>query len=257
MLGKLDPTSDRAVFRQIADHIGAEVDGGRLREGDQIPSESQLVDHYGVTRMTVRQALQLLRAEGLLVAEHGRGVFVRSRLPVLRLASGRLSQAGREAGSGAFASEMLRAGKTPRQEIREISEIKPPAFVAERLKLDARSRVLVRRRRMFADNVPLQLADSYIPVSIARGTALYEEDSGPGGTYARIEDQGHRLVRATEELTAQSSVAEERRLLDLGAGIPVVRLIRTAFDSEGRAVEVFDSVVAAESHIFMYDIPMD
>lgn len=257
MLGELDPTSDRAVFRQIADQIRAAVVEGRLPEGARIPSESQLIEHYGVTRMTVRQALQLLQSEGLLVAEHGRGVFVRSRPPVLRLASGRFSRASREAGLGAFSSEMIRLGRTPRQEVREISEIKPPPFVAERLGLDGRSRVLVRRRRMFADDVPLQLADSYIPVSIARGTALYEQDSGPGGTYARIEEQGHRLVRATEELTARLPSLDERRLLGLASGIPVVRLIRTAFDSEGTPVEVFDSVVTAESHTFVYSVPMD
>jgi GntR family transcriptional regulator len=257
VLGTIDQDSDRAVFRQIADQLRSAIERSELTEGAQLPSESELMSHYGVARMTVRQALQLLQAEGLVVAQHGRGVFVRSRQPVLRVAASRFSRAAREAGMGAFAAEMTRLGRTPRQEIREIAEIKPPAFVAERLRLRPRDRVLVRRRRMIADDVPLQLADSYVPASIARGTALYNEDSGPGGTYARIEEQGHRLVRAQEELQARLPSPEEQRLLRLAPGLPVVHLIRTAYDADGVPVEVFDSVVNADSHVFVYDFPMD
>jgi GntR family transcriptional regulator len=86
----VDPASDRAVFRQIADQLRATIEDGRLREGDRLPSEAQLIEHYGVARMTVRNALQLLEAEGLTRAEHGRGVYVRKKPPVRRLASDRL-----------------------------------------------------------------------------------------------------------------------------------------------------------------------
>ena len=75
-LGHLNPASDRAVFRQIADHLRAGVERGQLSEGEQLPSEAQLIEHYGVARMTVRHAIQVLQGEGLVVAEHGRGVFV-------------------------------------------------------------------------------------------------------------------------------------------------------------------------------------
>ena len=54
LLGDLDPTSDRAVFRQIADQLREAIDRGRFREGEKLPSEADLVDHFGVSRMTVR-----------------------------------------------------------------------------------------------------------------------------------------------------------------------------------------------------------
>ena len=69
----IDPASDRAVYKQIADHLRAAMARGRLREGDQLPSEAQLMEHYGVARMTVRNALRMLQDEGLITAEHGRG----------------------------------------------------------------------------------------------------------------------------------------------------------------------------------------
>ena len=71
VLGTLDPGSDRAVFRQIADHLREAIERGRLAENEQIPSETMLTDHYGVARMTVRHAIQVLQSEGLVVAEHG------------------------------------------------------------------------------------------------------------------------------------------------------------------------------------------
>jgi GntR family transcriptional regulator len=256
-LGVIDPASDRPVYKQIADQLRNAILQGELREGGQLPSESQLQEQYSVTRMTARNALQVLQGEGLVVAQHGRGVFVRSKPPIIRLSSGRFRRADREAGQGAFAAETSRLGLTPSQVIREVAEIDPPSFVAERLNLRKGAKVVVRRRLMLADDTPMQLADSYIPATIARGTALMQTDSGHGGTYARIEERGHRLARAREELEARMPSSEERRLLRLDPGVPVISLIRTAYDSDDKPVEVFDSVVAADKHRFVYDVPMD
>ena len=63
----IDPASDRAVYKQIADHLRAAIGKGRLREGDQLPSEAQLMSHYGVARMTARNALRILGAAGLSI----------------------------------------------------------------------------------------------------------------------------------------------------------------------------------------------
>lgn len=76
----IDPTGDRAVYRQIADHLRDAIAHHRLDEGEQLPSEAQLMEHYGVARVTIRNALRVLQDEGLTMAEHGRGVYVRSRL---------------------------------------------------------------------------------------------------------------------------------------------------------------------------------
>lgn len=92
ILPGLDPESDRPVFKQMADHLREAIEHGRLAPGAKVPSEATLMAHYGVARMTVRSALQLLQSEGLTVAEHGRGVFVRSRPPVRRLASDRFAR---------------------------------------------------------------------------------------------------------------------------------------------------------------------
>lgn len=78
-LGQVDRTRDRAIFRQIADGLRAAVAAGLYGPDDALPSESVLIAHFGVARMTVRQALQVLREEGLVRTVPGRGVFVRAR----------------------------------------------------------------------------------------------------------------------------------------------------------------------------------
>ena len=103
----VDPASDRPVYKQIADHLREAIGRGRLLEGDQLPSEVQLMSHYGVARMTVRNALRLLQAGGLITAEHGRGVYVRARPPVRRLASDRFARRHRKEGKAAFIAAVV------------------------------------------------------------------------------------------------------------------------------------------------------
>jgi GntR family transcriptional regulator len=82
-LADIDKADDRPPYRQIAAALREAIAAGRLAPGDRLPSESELVTRYDVARMTARQAIQELKTEGLVVSEHGRGVFVRSA-PVVR-----------------------------------------------------------------------------------------------------------------------------------------------------------------------------
>src|SRR5215510_8147267 len=132
----IDPASGRAVEKGIADHLRAAIAQGRLNAGDQLPSEAQMMAHYSVARMTARNALRLLQDEGLITAEHGRGVYVRSRPPVRRLASDRFAQRHRKEGKAAFLAEASQAAATPAVDMIKVSEAKPPAEVAERLQVD-------------------------------------------------------------------------------------------------------------------------
>jgi GntR family transcriptional regulator len=118
----IDPASDRAVYKQIADHLRDSIARGRLHEGEQLPSEAQLMEHYGVARMTVRNALRILLDEGITTAEHGRGVYVRSRPPVRRLASDRFAQRHRKEGKAAFLAESEQVAATPLVDMIEVSE---------------------------------------------------------------------------------------------------------------------------------------
>jgi GntR family transcriptional regulator len=254
-LGSLDRSDDRPPYKQIADQLRAVIDRGDLGAGDKLPSEAELMRHYDVARMTARQAIQELRSEGRVVAEQGRGVFVRMPPPVRRLASDRFARRHREAGQAAFLAEAEKAGVTAQVDEIEVRTAQPPADVRERLKLAEGDEVVVRSRRYLADGAPIETAISYIPADLAAGTRIVEKDTGPGGIYARLEEAGHELGRFTEEVSARMPTADERRRLRLAPGTPVLTVLRTAYDVEGRPVEVCDTVKAAPAYVLEYDVP--
>jgi GntR family transcriptional regulator len=249
----VNPASDRAVFRQIADQLRTAIQDGRLSEGAQLPSEAALIEHYGVARMTIRNALQLLEAEGLTRAEHGRGVYVRRKPPVRRLASDRFARRHRKEGKAAFLVESEQSGARPDVDMIRINEMDAPSGISERL--NHAGPVIVRSRRYSLDGTPVETATSYIPAEIARGTPIADPNPGPGGIYARLEDMGHTLERFTEEVTARMPTEAEVRQLALMPGVPVFRLIRTAYDTQGRAVEVCDTIMSADAYVLNYELP--
>ena len=211
------------------------------------------MDHYGVARMTVRNALQLLEMEGLTRAEHGRGVYVRKRPPVRRLASDRFARRHRKAGKAAFLAESAQLGAQADVDMIQINEMPAPPEIAERL--NHTGPVIVRSRRYSLNETPVEAATSYIPSDLAMGTPIADPNPGPGGIYARLEDLGHTLERFTEEVSARMPTEAEARLLAMMPGVPVFRLIRTAYDLEGRAVEVCDTIMSADAYVLNYELP--
>lgn len=250
----IDKTSDRPAFKQIADDLRQQIESGVFAAGDRVPSETQLMASYGVARMTVRQALAVLKAEGLLIAEHGRGVFVRSKPVVRRVASDRFARHHRESGQAAFIAEAEGVG-APSVDQLEVGYEKPNAEVRELLQLTGRDRVLARRRRYLLDAQPVELAASYVPAALAKGTPIEERHTGPGGIYARLEESGHVLAEFKEEVAARMPTPDERQRLLLPDGTPVLTVRRIAIDAKGTPVEMTDTVKAAPSYVLEYRFP--
>jgi GntR family transcriptional regulator len=253
-LGAVDKTSDMPVFKQIASELRDAIEAGDLSSGARVPSESELMAHFAVARMTVRQALAELKAEGLVVSEHGRGVFVREAPVVRRVASDRFARVHRMAGQAAFTVEAKGVGAPTVDQI-EIGYERPATHVREALNLASRDRVLARRRRYLLDGRPVELADSFVPSRLAKGTAIEQVDTGPGGIYARLEDAGYMLAEFIEEVGARMPTPDERRRLQLSGGTPVLTVRRVAYDAAGTPVEMTDTVKAASSFVLEYRFP--
>jgi GntR family transcriptional regulator len=252
MTKRIDPASDRAVYRQIADHLRQDIERGTYQPGAQLPSESQIMSEYDVSRVTARRALGLLVSAGLVIAEHGRGWFVRRRPPVKRLGSDRFLRRGE--GKAAFTVDMEASNRPFTVEVLFVGTEKVPDEVGARLGVDQDGSVVVRRRRYFAEGQPIEIATSYIPLDIAEGTPIAEANPGPGGIYARMEDKGLVFERYDEEIAARMPTEDEVRLMQLPPGSPVMHLVRTAIAS-GRPVEVCDTVMDAAAFILHYELP--
>jgi GntR family transcriptional regulator len=251
----IDRYSGKPAYRQVADDIRARINSRELGPGDQLPSERELVATYGVSRPTIRDAIALLRSQGVVTAEHGKGVFVRRIPPVERLGMDRLSRAKRQADQGAFLGDAATGGFRASSTTRIYFE-PADARVADLLGIAPGVEVCVRDRVMSRDDEPVQIAVSRLPRIFTRGTAIEHENAGPGGVYARIEETGHRLNRFREIVGARMPTPEEAAALRLAAGTPVMTVTRIAYAATS-AVEVNDIVMAADRFELIYDIPGD
>jgi len=142
----VDARSDRPVYKQIADRLRSAIGDGVYAPGDLVPSEHELAVEYGVARGTARQAIVLLRNEGLIDAVHGLGCFVREPEPIRRLRSGGVSPDWEIIGEledddegRPFAGALTMTYATT-----QLERAHPPARIAKLLGLAADAEVLVR-----------------------------------------------------------------------------------------------------------------
>lgn len=250
---RLDRVGSVPLYAQIADALRADIRSGLYSPGVALPSERKLMDRFGVTRATIRNALAQLRSEGLLTMERGAGAFVRTPSPVRRIVGPeRFLRRDRQEGKAAYVAEMERERRRPEVEVIEVARVKVPAEFAELMGLEAGAEVVRRHRRYLASGEPLELATSYIPWSLAKGTAIAKRDTGPGGIYARLEEAGHAIEAFEEQITARMPMPEERIQLQIPEGVPVLRVVRRAFGPERRVLELCDTIMPADRYVLTY-----
>jgi GntR family transcriptional regulator len=252
---------DLPPYRKIADELRALILSGELRAGEKLKSENELKDQYATTRVTVRKALALLKADGLLISEQGRGVFVRPRPNVQMLTTGANFRRRRDTGVSNFNAEVAAQGLRPEQRILAVETVAAPSDVASRLDLDEGAEVIVRRRAFFVNDEPMQLVDGYYPALLFAGTEVAEPRRIRGGVSRLIEDPDgpvkQRITQFVEDLEIRMPTPAETDALKIPPGVPLARVLRTAHTSTGRNVEVLDSRVPCDRHIFRYviDVP--
>ncbi|MFE6228534.1 MULTISPECIES: GntR family transcriptional regulator [unclassified Streptomyces] len=241
----------RPKYQRIADELRTAIQCGDFAPGDRLPGENDLMSTYEVARMTARQALAVLRGEGLTEARKGAGVFVRSFRPLRRRGVPRLSGEGWGAGRSVWAAEIEDRALVVDQVT--VAEEEAGPRIAHALDLAPHDPVCVRSRRFVLDGRPVLLSVSYLAADLVRGTPVTRPDTGPGGTYARLAELGQRPVRFREEIRCRMPTAEETDRLTLPPGTPVVLIGRTAFTAPGRPVEVNEMTLDASSYILEYD----
>jgi GntR family transcriptional regulator len=249
-------TDARPLQVRVADGIRIKIESHEYAPGEQLPTLDRLAEQHRCSLAAVRKAIDLLKQQGLVVTVQGRGTFVRDRPHARRHGIERYSRSRWAGGTAVLIAEAEEQGRTAEQVIRELAEVPAPEAVAERLGIEAETTVWVRRRTTLIDGRPNQLADSYYPLPLVRGTAIMQEDTGPGGGFARLEEKGIRLARIREDLCIRMPTTPESVALELPPGTPVIDLARTTCDSDGRPVEVMLAVIAGDMATFSYDFPV-
>lgn len=250
---------ETADARAIAAALRDAITAGGYVPGDKLPSERVLAATHRSARNTARAAVQELVREGLVHSEHGRGSFVRERPQWMRFGRQRYASSMRAVTThGPFGAEARAQGRTPRVEVRSAERIPAPAAVAERLGLEPGAHVVRRENWYYADEMPMQIGVTFLPWSIAQGTALAApENLGQRSLYGRLEDAGYTIAHIREEISARPATHEEAEGLQLPAGAVVIDLWHTGMTGDRRPFEVTNFRLRADCSALDYEMPVE
>jgi GntR family transcriptional regulator len=196
------------------------VASGRLPLGSILPSQRELASQFGVSIMTVRQALQLLADEGLVEARHGSGTYVADRYP---LDVGHLRS---------FASDLSAQGAEITTELLAAGIVTPPADVSDRLAVTGQ--VFALRRLRLSGGRPLIVQTSYLPAPLA--PTLEAADLGRRGLYAILAEHGLVVTRASETITPTTLRPADARDLARPEASPALLSHQVSFTAVGTAI---------------------
>ncbi len=226
------PERPRQVHKhvQVREYVRGLIQGAE--PGDPAPSERELVQHFGVARMTVRQALDALVSEGLLERVPGRGTFVaRAKIDVqVRLSS--------------YTEEMRRRGMTPgSRTLLARMEAAGPG-VARALEVEEGTKVVHWQRLRLADGTPMCVEDAYLADTIVPN---FLDLPLPDSLYADLQRRALLPTWGEDSVDAAPARPEDAELLGIDEGAPVLRIARRAF-AANIAVEVSRSTFRADRY---------
>jgi GntR family transcriptional regulator len=242
-----------ALHERIAADLRSLIHDGTLAAGDRLPTEQDLMARYGASRSPIRQALQTLANEGLIDTATSRGTFVREQRPLTLYASRYEREHSEVSPVDAFRSELLAQGRVAGQTF-EMSIVPASEAVASRLLVAEESLVVLRRLVRTVDNKPSLVQDSYYPYDLAEGTEILSPNDVARGIIMVLAEKGHVEIGYVDEIRPRMPPTnDEKRLLQLGPGVPVLDQIRTAFTAS-RPVRLTWNIWAADGIRLVYEI---
>jgi GntR family transcriptional regulator len=228
------PAETTPRYLEIADYLRRLV--ASARTGDRLPSDAELCERFGVSRMTARQAVQLLSNERLLTRRRGDGTFVAART------------AARTLGSPlSFTESMRRRGLRATSRVLAAGWSSPHEDDVAALGLGPGEQVIRLDRLRFADGRPMAIERAAIAPAFA---AVLGEDLEAGSLHAAFERMGSQPVQAEARVSARRAMSGERQALELGPGGVVLVERRIITDQAGRPLEHTETVYAAERYEF-------
>ena len=226
------------LYAQLREALQREIETV-MKPGDALPTEAELGQRFGVSRITIRRAMDELVAEGLVVRQQGRGTFVR-KPPITQELTELLS----------WTSAMRRLGFSPETMRCEIDVIEPPRAIGAMLNLAPGERVVrVRRLRGAAGGV-ICIMSNYVPASLLPDlprTGLRDDS-----LYATLLAHDLRPARIEDTVEARPATTAEAELLQIDPGSPLLQITRLSSDATGRPLDV--AVVSSRADRYRYSV---
>jgi DNA-binding GntR family transcriptional regulator len=238
----LDRSSPLPLHSQLRATIDHRIESGEWPPESQVPSERELCGRFQVSRITVRQALHQLVADGRLIRILGRGTFVATsplRKQLLPLVG--------------FSEDVLARGQRPGARILRFEASVSSLVVAQALQLPVGSGVFVLRRLRSANGRPMALETVHLPEQLVPG--LLDESLEDRSLYKLLRQRyGIRPARALQQWQAVPCPADDAALLGLRKGSPVLQIQRTTFDARGHAFEYLESFFRGDRYVFQAEL---
>lgn len=221
-------------YQEIARHLRDLVAAGA--PGERLPSETELCERFDVSRMTARQAVQVLVTEGLLYRRRGQGTFVGAR-PVPRLLGSPLS----------FTESMRARGHTTASRTLEARIVAPEPIHVQALHLSAGEQVVLVERLRLADGVPMAIERAVLSPDLA---PVLDSDLDLAGLHQTMERLGRVPTRARARVSARLADTRERRLLELDPAGVLLCELRVITDQHEVPLEYTETRYAAARYSF-------
>jgi GntR family transcriptional regulator len=242
MLNKHSPVP---LYYQLVETLRDQIRAGALGPGEQLPGERELSEHFGISRMTVRQALQYLVREEVLTARQGLGTFVAAP----KLTHNALHMLG-------FTEEMMRGGAAASSRVIEQLLVAPPASVRRQLELSSEDQVVKIVRLRLSDGIPMLLETVFVPARSFPG--LERANLAKQSLYSLLRDRySVRLSGSTHTLEAVPANDYECELFGITAGLPMILLQGVSYDENDRPVECFKAVYRGDRFQIAFDSRRD
>jgi len=231
----LDRASPVPLYFQVAQHLEQLIESGTYPAGMRLDNEIVLAERLGLSRPTMRRAIEYLVDRGLLVRRRGVGTQVvqpKVRRPV-ELSS--------------LHDDLRAAGEQPRTEVLSFAVERPSETVSATLDLVAGAEVYAIERLRFTADEPLAIMRNYVPVTVV---GLDAGSLRSRGLYDLLRSSGVSLKIATQTIGGRAAEPAEARLLNESAGSPLLTMSRTTYDDTGRAVEYGSHLYRASRYTF-------
>jgi DNA-binding GntR family transcriptional regulator len=232
---RIDRSSPVPLYFQVAQRLEQLIESGEMPPGSRLENEIALADQLGLSRPTMRQAIQHLVDKGLLVRKRGVGTQVVH------------ARVRRQIELSSLFDDLDRAHRQPRTEMLSFGLIDAPDDVAVALRLPPGAEVVTFERLRYAQDEPLALMRNYLPVGIAD---LSADKLAERGLYRLLREAGVQLRVADQAISARKATTAEARLLHETRGAPLLTMLRTAYDHANRAVEYGNHLYRASRYSF-------
>ncbi|MDF2682744.1 MAG: GntR family transcriptional regulator [Brevibacillus sp.] len=221
-------------YKQLKSKILDEIESGKLSSGDKLPSERELADLYGISRMTARHTLSILEREGVVERRVGAGTFITNKKIEMDFIT-----------FNSFTKNMLGKGLLPRTQLLSVRKDQATPSLARKLKISEGQTVIVFKRLRLVDDTPVAIEESFIPYAYCNGIEEHIADNT--SLYQVLEEiYGIVLVKAKEYMQVTFSDDAESKLLRIKSESPCILLEAVAFDRSGREIEFSKSITRSD-----------